>query len=126
MVFAGLYPARPELDFLRADLKALHLGIADPRCRSHGGYVLPHEAGLGTFAAHIGDAERLSGDERERAGIAHDLPPALAFGSVYFDHEFTKSRKMDSASKEAVGGMGRSGSSPARSSSPRTRASSAG
>lgn len=124
MVFARLDQARPKLDFLRAHFKALHLGIADPRCRSHGGDVLPHQAGLGTLAAHFGDAERLSGDERERAGIAHDLPAALAV--VYFDHEITKSRKMDSASGKAVGGMGRSGNSPARSNSSRTRVSSAG
>ena len=39
--------------------------------------MLAHEPGLLAPAAHILDHEGLARDERERAGIAQHLPPAL-------------------------------------------------
>lgn len=86
MVLAGPHRAGVEFECVRTHCGAGHLRAADPRGRFHGGDVLAHEAGFRTLAAHMDNAERLAGDQRARAGIAHHLPAAFTVRTVDLDH----------------------------------------
>ena len=86
MIIARRHTAWRKGHFRRADSKAIAPGISDTAGSLDGRDMLAHQPWLAAPAANGGDPERLAGDERQRARIAHDLPSAFAFRSIDDDH----------------------------------------
>jgi hypothetical protein len=86
MILAWFNATGTKVQFGRSYRKAAAFGSGNNARSLHRSQMLPHQTGLGALTADVADLERLAGDKRQRARIAHDLATAFAFRTVDFNH----------------------------------------